>query len=150
MANLLLKINGYWTLNHTIFPPYLYLYDEILVYRKRHILSCDEITISYNHIAQVILKRGIMFSKLDIINTSGDDIVIKYIFNNKAIQAKKIIDQKVFYAHAKHHTEAPTHQRDIQNFEKSLNRLKELLQTNRISKGEYNKKRTELLHSLKN
>lgn len=146
MSNLLLKIQGNPLYNLTIFPPRLYLYDDILIYRKRHYLVVEEVTLSYSHIVQVNLMRGIFLSTLEIINTGVKNIKIKYIYSWEAAMAKKLIDQKIYFSLAKEKPKESQHYaQEIHNYEKSLNRLKELMSSGRITRGEFEQKRKEIL-----
>ncbi|MBN1162622.1 PH domain-containing protein [Patescibacteria group bacterium] len=152
MATLLLKINGYYALNKTLFPPNLYIYDDLVVYKKRKFFFWgDEITYSYNQIAQVSLKTGLLFSHLELSTTGKDEITVKYVFKWKAKLAKKIIDQKIYHAHAKMHPHKDTSTENYKNmtsFEKALSRLEELALRGKISKSFYKKKKNELLKKI--
>jgi hypothetical protein len=143
-----LHLQGSMMYNQTIFPPQLYVYDDLLLYKKRHIFWVREVTISYNQIAQVTLNKGILFSSLQIMTTGTDDIILKYLQNTDANKAKKIIDQKIFYSHAKHHDEASTIKATPTHIEKSLERLKELVARGSMSKREYETRRKELLKRI--
>jgi hypothetical protein len=146
MSTLLLQIRGEPLYNLTIFPPYLYLYDDILAYRKRRFIVVDEVTLSYSHIVQVNLARGIFFSTLEIINTGVQNIKIKYIFTGQAVKAKKLIDQKIYFSLAKEKPkDNPEYAAELHNYEKSLNRLKELLSQEKITEREFEEKRKKLL-----
>lgn len=150
MANLLLKIQGNKYINHTMFRPFLFIYDDAVIYKKRRkFLYVDEITATYNHMVQVNLHRGIFFAKLEIVNTGAEDISIKGVWKGKARQAKQLIDQKIYHAHNKdHHRIDPKEQIAVENFEKSLKRLKELLKRNIITKKEFEKKKKRLLKKI--
>jgi len=89
MSTLLLKLEGNRTFNGTIFPPALYIYDDLLIYRKRRWFRVKEITISYNQIAQVILDKGIVFASIELETPSTEFITIRYLGRNKATLAKK-------------------------------------------------------------
>lgn len=148
MSNLLLHLSGNKTLNRTVFPPNLYIYDDLLLYKKRKLLSIKEITISYNQISQVTLNKGIFFASLEIVTTGTDDLVIKYISKKDAVHAKKIIDQKIYHSHAKHHEESYEQKAAPIKVEKSIARLQELLQRGNINQSEFEKRKKELLNSL--
>jgi len=147
--NLLLEIQGNNYINRTIFPHKLFLYDDILLYSKRRFLRVKEVTIAYSHIVQVDLLKGVFFSTINIVNTGVDPIIIRGIPNKVAVKAKKIMDQKIHTAHAKHQ---PAHlgaiENEVDNYEKYINRLNELLQRGKISQREYNKKRSEILENM--
>ena len=145
MSTLLLTLRGNMELNRTVWPPYLYIYDDLLMYRKRNWFVVKETTISYNQISQVNLIKGIFFAEIEIITTGTDDIRVRWVSKTKASQAKKIIDKKLFYAHAKHHPEQKNMGENVGDYEKSLNRLRELVERGRISERDYNKKSHELL-----
>ena len=153
MATLLLKLKGIRSLNRTFFPPRLFVYDDLLVYRKGKLLGRREITIAYNHIVQVNLNKGLILSHLEIINTGAEDIKVKWILNGPAQKAKQIIDQKVYHVHRKGgEGNITTLKEDVgdtyHSLEKSLNRLRELVQRGKISEREYRRKRKNLLKKL--
>ncbi len=148
MSTLLLHLSGNKTFNRTVFPPHLYVYDDLLLYKKRRLFSLKEITISYNQISQITLNRGIFFARLDIVTTGTEDIFIKFVSKKAASQAKKIIDQKIYRSHAKHHEDFKDKKASQENLEKSIARLHELFVQGHISKKEYNKKKNTLLNNL--
>ncbi|RJR27841.1 SHOCT domain-containing protein [candidate division WWE3 bacterium] len=148
MSNLLLKLQGIRSLNRTIFPPYLYIHDDILVYRRRKWIWVKEISISYNQISQVTLNRGIFFSSLDIITTGTDDIILKYVSTAHAIKAKKILDQKIYHSHAKHQQIETGSRIALSDYERTLNRLRELLAKGQISEKDYERKKAQLIKHL--
>ena len=152
MSTLLLHIRGYFLYNKTLFPPNLFIYDDFVVYKKRSwFFFVEEITISYNQIAQVVIKSGIVFSHLGIMSTGVENIHIRYLFKWRARQAKKIIDQKVFHSHGKRGSgsKSTKSKNAVRKYERSLSRLRELLHKGRITKREYNKKRKQLLNKLR-
>lgn len=146
MSHLLLAIEGSRIRNKTIFAHKLLIYDDLMIFKKRGLIRRHEMSISYNHVSQIYLRRGLIYSDLEIINTGGiESIIIRYVLNGPAQRAKQIIDKKIHYAHQKQKERVSDDKEAVQRFEKSLNRLKELLAKGRISKREYNKKREELL-----
>lgn len=149
MSTLLLTLCGSREFNRTIWPPYLYVYDDLLIYRKRSWFKVKETTISYNQISQINLIKGVFFAEVEIITTGTDDMRIRWVPKSKASQAKKIIDKKLFYAHAKHHPQQKDIGENIEDYEKSLNRLRELVERGRISEREYTQKSRELLKKLR-
>lgn len=129
-----------------------------MIYKKRHLLSAEEITLSYNMIAQVILKKfPIVFAHLDLVTTGSDtEIKIKWAIKSKAIKAKQIIDKKVHQTYRSLmepdmptrpnvHAALYSQNDNIDSLERSLVRLDELLKQGKISKGEFNKKKHVLL-----
>jgi len=136
------------TFNRTPWPPYLFVYDDLLIYKKRRFFVVREMTISYNQISQIILTRGIFFSHMDIVTTGDEHIVVRFLSKNLAKHAKSIIDQKIYHAHAKHQPNTTPVNNTANNFEKSLSRLKELLVKEVITEREFNKRRNELLKDL--
>ena len=149
MSTLLMHLHGSRELNHTIWPPNLYIYDDLLIYKKRRWLRMNEVTISYSHIVRVDLDKGLFFANLNIVTSADESVLIKFILRAKAAKAKKIIDQKIYGALAKHKVEGDPDIAGSQNYEKSLNRLHELLNRGRISKGEFTRKRADLLKKLR-
>ena len=148
MSNLLLQLQGIRSLNRTIFPPYLFIYDDILVFKRRKWIWVKEVSISYNQISQVTLNKGIFFSSLDIITTGTDDIILKYIPSKQAIKAKKILDQKIYHSHAKHQQIETGSRIALSDYEKTLNRLRELLSKGQISQKDYERKKSQLIKRL--
>jgi hypothetical protein len=149
MSTLLIELIGSPEFNRTIWPPHIFVYDDLLIYRKRSWFKVREITISYNQIARVTLTRGILFSRLELETTGSDNILIKYVSKSKAKYAKTIIDQKIYRSHAKHSTIPDKNEGEVSSYEKSINRLNELLNTGRISKKEFESKRKQLLKNFK-
>ncbi len=152
MSNRLIKmVSGNKYVNHSFFRPYLYIYEDLMVYKKRKkIFWVDEITMPYNHIAQVNLHKGILFSKFEIVMSGGNNTVpIKGIWNRPAKKVKEIIDNKVYHAHNKHQPNTQKVEDHIMdNIEKALSRLKELHRKQQISQREFDKRKNELLGNL--
>jgi len=149
MSTLLLHIAGSRMYNFTLFRPHLYLYDDRVVYKKRHILTHDEFSVAYTHIAQANLIHFIyLYAHVEIATTGYRFIKVHWVPKKKARQAKKIIDEKVHQSH-KLDQQLPEDSKEqgiyVSDFEMSLKRLQELLSTDRITKHEFNKKRKELL-----
>jgi hypothetical protein len=149
MATLLVELHGNRSLNRTIFAPHLYIYDDLLIYRKRKLLKINEITISYNRIAQVQLTRGIFFAGLEIITSGPDRIMIRYVSKKNAIKAKRIIDEKIYYSHAKHRPDNNPDPGVSIDYEKALSRLKELLSKEQITEREFRQKKADLLKKIR-
>ncbi|KKS15978.1 MAG: hypothetical protein UU77_C0040G0003 [candidate division WWE3 bacterium GW2011_GWC1_41_7] len=148
MSTLLLELAGNRELNRTMWPPRLLVYDDLLVYRKRRFFRINEITIAYAHIAQVFLVRGIFFASLEIDTSAGQNVKIKYIPKKIAIKAKTIIDRKIYNSLAKHKSDPVTTISHPEAFEKSLNRLRELLSKGKITKREFEQRKSHLLKGL--
>lgn len=152
MSNLLLEIKANKYLNRTMFPHRLYIFDDKVVYKTRGLFRISETTISFNHMSQVDVTRGIFFASLEIINTGGvKDILIKHVRKSKAMKAKSIIDQKIHHIHnAANHPEQSRYAAEslIEKTEKDLNRLKELLLKEKLTQKEYNKRRNKVLKNL--
>lgn len=149
MSNQLLEIKANKLLNRTIFPHKLKIYDDVMVFWKRGIIRIHEVTISYNQISQVYLSRGLIFGSLEIINSGGvENIIIKHVPKKQAIKAKNIIDQKIYHVHAKEENKEEKDVAGVHEFEKSVNRLKELLNRGKISKREYERKRKQMLKGI--
>jgi len=107
-----------------------------------------EISISYGQISQVTLNKGIFFSSLDIYSAGTDNIVLRFIPTEPAVKAKKILDQKVYHSHAKHQQVETGSKVTLSDYEKSLNRLQELLNKNKISQRDFHRKKSELIKDL--
>jgi hypothetical protein len=150
MPHLLLRISGNKYVNHTMFRPFLYIYDDLMVYRKRRLgFFVDEITMSYNHIVSVNLHQGIFFSKLEMVLSGGQNMVeIKGVWNKHARKAKKIIDHKIYHVHNKQHGALPTHHATFDTAEKTIGRLKELLHKGKINQKDFDKKKGHLLKDM--
>lgn len=152
MSNLLIEIKGNKYLNRTMFPHRLFVYDDKVVYKARKLFRVSETSITYNHMSQVDVTRGIFFASVEIINTGGvKDILIRYVPKKKALKAKRIIDQKIHRIHnANEHPEHGRYSDDsnLVKMEKSLNRLKELHHKEMISTREYNKRKKKILKQV--
>ena len=147
MSTLLVTLKGNRLFNRTLFSPRLYVHDDLLIYKKRKWFMVREMTISYNQVARLTLAKGIFFAHINIITTGADEMEIKFVSKKDAAQAKSIVDQKIYHAHAKHNI-AKGGGEDIGSFEKTMNRLKELLTKGKISEREYEKKKRGLLKDL--
>ena len=147
---LLMKVGGNKYVNHSFFRPYLYAYDDMLIYTKRHhIFFVDEITIPYNQIAMVNHHKKLIFSKLEfVLAGAGDSVTIKGIWNRPATRIKKLIDDKIYHEHNKRHFKHENETHTMDNIDKTLHRFKELLENGRISEREYEKKKKELLSDM--
>jgi hypothetical protein len=127
----------------------MYIYDDLIIYKKRSWLKLREITISYNQIARVTLTKTLFFSHMELETTGADNIIVKFVSKSKGTYAKTIIDQKIYRSHAKHAVVPDKNQSEVISFEKSVNRLNELLNTGRLTKNEYDSKKKQLLKELR-
>ncbi len=145
MPHLLYSIWGHPIYNKTIFPPRLELYDEAVIFRKRGLFYVNEFTLPYSHIVQVNLHKGIIFASLEIVTSGIQNLELRYVFKDYASKAKKLIDKKIYYALAKERPKETHQPEGIHIYEKSLDRLKELLNQGKITKSEFERKRREIL-----
>lgn len=149
MSTLIFKATAYFLRSKTIFPPSIEIYDDFMKYRNTHwFFWHDEITVTYNHIAQVNIRKGIFFGDIELVNTGGvENIIVKHLFRWDAVKAKAIIEQKLYAAHQKPNrkTTKKTTSDKIHELEHGISRLRELQHRGRISRGEYNKRRKKLL-----
>lgn len=141
-------LHGNRELNHTPWPPYLYVYDDLLVYRKRKFFRLKEVTMAYSHIVRIDLERGLFFATLNIFTHAHEHITVKFIGKKDAIKAKKIIDQKIYSA-SKHKGEEEKVSSISLDYERSLGRLNELLNRGKLTKKEYSRKKADLLKKLR-
>lgn len=148
MSTLLVILKGNRLFNKTFFRPQLFIHDDLLIYRKRRWFMTREMTISYTQVARFTLAKGILFAHIDIISTGGDEIEIKFVSKKDASQAKAIVDQKIYHAHAKHNISQQESGGNVGSLERTMNRLKELLSRGKISDKEYEKKKKDLLKNL--
>jgi hypothetical protein len=148
MSTLLVYLRGNMSFNRTLFPPRLYVYDDLLIYRKRHLTKTKEVTFSYNQISKINLTRGIFFGAIEFATTGRENFEVKWVSKKKATMAKKIIDQKIYHAHAQHKPEETQLAREVKEYEKSVNRLKELHGRGEISKKDLDKMRRDLLRKF--
>lgn len=137
----------------TIFPKSLKIYTDYVVFRKRSWFTVEEVTMTTSNIVQAHLKKGLFFSTLEVMNSSGADIAeIKHVWNPHAIKAKQILDQKLYQMHT-----AGTNRGEVENtpheqldsLEKTLNRMKELVARGKISQREFEQKRQKLLKQVR-
>ena len=145
MSTLLVTLKGNRLFNRTIFSPKLFVHDDLLMYKKRRWFMVKDITISYNQVARFTLEKGIFFAHINIIATGGDEIEIKYVSMKDASQAKAIVDQKIYHSHGRDGQFIHENGGNIGSFEKTMNRLKELLNRGKITEKEYKQKKKELL-----
>lgn len=152
MSNLLCVIGTYRIRAHTIWKSKLFIFEDHVIFKKRHWFITREITVTYNHIAQANIKRGIFFSDLELINSGGsENILIRYVLNHHAKKAKKILDQKIHQAYLAGTSRGEFSHKNIgkiDEFEKGLSRLNELRMRGSITDKEYNKKRKEMLKNM--
>ncbi len=149
MSNLLLKVKSLRIFTGEIHPTTLCIYDDYMVYIKRGIIRRNEATISYNHVSQVYLRKGYLTASLEVINTGGvENIEVKFLNKREAERAKRIIDQKVFQTHAKLGSKNTDLTKQVPDIERGLARLNELKNKNTITKGEFEKRKKEMLESL--
>ena len=161
MPHLLLTLEANKLMNKSIFTHKLHIFDNKIIYEARtYLIRVTEITISYNHVSQVYLVKGLYFASLEIINTGGvKDIIIKYVPAKQAEKAKRIIDAKIHGMSDESYTKPKNKEvvtiskkgSDIHldNVENNLSRLNELLLRKRITKKEYEKKRKEVLKPMR-
>lgn len=149
MSTLLIELKGSPEFNRTIWPPHLFIYDDLIIYKKRSWFRHREITISYNQIARVTLTNGILFAGIELETTGADKIIVRFVSKSKSAYAKTIIDQKIYRSHAKHAVAPDKNESEVNSYEKSVQRLKELLNSGRITEREFEAKRRDLLKDLK-
>lgn len=149
MNTLLLHIAGSRVYNFTLFRPHLYVYNDRVVYKKRHILTHDQFSIHYRHISQINYINFIyLFAHIEIVTTGQRFMKIHWVPKRKAKMAKKIIDEKIHQIHKEDFKTPEEGGQDhgyVRDFEMSLKRLEELLNIGKISKSEFSKRRKELL-----
>lgn len=133
-------------MNKTMWEPSLIVYDDFIVYRRRHWFVLKEVTISYKQIAQVNLSTGLLFSELEIVITGNDTrtVRVRYAPKDLTKKTKKIIDQKVHMYH--HQDDKRELENGVKNLEKSLGRLNELLAKGKITKKEFELRKKDLLN----
>jgi hypothetical protein len=152
MSNLIYEILTNKVRAGTIFDTSLKIYEDFIVIRSRSWFTVNEYTITYKHIVRAHLITGIMFATLQIMDSSGNDnATINHVWIKEATKAKKIIDQKINLTHSTESAKANAESRviaNINNFEKSLLRLRELVTKGKISEKEYEKRRKSLLHEI--
>lgn len=148
--HLILHVRGNKYVNHSFFRPNLYIYSDVMIYKKRKkLIKVDEVTMPYNHVAQFNLHKGFLFSTMEIIMSGGNNVVVvKGIWNRQAKKAKKIIDEKVYHSHNKHPGESEFNAPIMDNIEKSLTRLRELVHMDRISEKEFEKRKKKIINSI--
>jgi hypothetical protein len=152
MSNLIYRVYLNRIRAHTVFKASLSIYEDFLVFKKRKWFNVSEVTITFNHIAQANIIKGLFFSTLEIVSSGGyENASLNHVLNKYAKKAKKIIDQKIYRmgttgGNKKQFEHHEDHQ--IDKFEKSLGRLKELLNRGKISKKEYETKRKKLLKTI--
>ena len=135
--------------NFTLFRPHLYLYNDRIVYKKRHILTHDEFSVHYNQISQANYINFIyLFAHIEIVTTGQRIMKVHWVPKKKAKMAKRIIDEKVHQVHKGIHRtpeEGGQESGYVKDFEMSLKRLRELVNVGKITQKEFGKKRKQLL-----
>ena len=96
MSTLLLTISANKLVAFDLRPAQLFLYDDRIIFHSNvGIIGGEEAIVNYDQVAQVNQYKGLLFSKLEIINKGADDpIVISNIVNAKADKAKELIENQ--------------------------------------------------------
>lgn len=153
MSNLLLEVKTNLMRAHTIFGSSLKIYEDYLTLRRRVWFNVEEVTMTTSNIAQVNLITGIFFSTIQIINSSGaEDVKIRHVWNPSARKAKAILDQKLQQSYAAGIDDrefGDSVKTSLGDFEKSLNRMRELVRKGKMTENEYEQKRQKMLRELK-
>ncbi len=152
MSNLLLEVKMNLLRAHTIFGSTLRIYDDYLTLRRRKWFNVEEVTMTTDNVVQVNLVSGIFFSTIQLVNSSGaQDVSISHVWKPTAKKAKSILDQKLQQYHLTGANQVkfqqPT-QQEVGNFEKSLNRLRELVSKGKLTESEYEQKRQKMLKEI--
>lgn len=97
MSNLLLKISSNKLLAFDLRPAILLIYDDHVEYKgNQGVIGGEEVSLSYNQIAEVDVKRGFIQSSLTVVNTGGqDDIKMGHLLVADAESGKKAIEQQL-------------------------------------------------------
>ena len=151
MSNLLMEVKMNRIRGHNIFPQSLKIYEDMLVFKKRKWFIVDEMTVTFNHVAQSSLKAGIFFSTVEITTSGGyANLFIPHIFKKHAKSCQKLIEQKIYRLHAKKSKKDFQAKEDTElaRIEKSLSRLRELQRKGSITQREFEKKRKNLIKSI--
>lgn len=144
MSKLLLSLKASQVMTLEINPPLLEIYDDKIYFKDKGLIGRKESTIFYNQIAQVNIKRGLMHSSLEIVNTGGaKNIKVDHLTKSQAEEAKEIIEKQLHNAHNPN-----------QSLEKSddpmekLTKLKVLLDSGIINQDEFDEQKKKLLSSI--
>ncbi|MBI2414539.1 hypothetical protein HYV31_01690 [candidate division WWE3 bacterium] len=153
MSNLIYEIKTNKIRAGAIFDTILRIHEDFIVLWSRHWFTVNEYTITYKHIVRAHLIKRIFFSNLQIMDSTGNEnAIIKHVWNSDAIKAKKLIDQKINLVHSSEMNRKELESRgvaEIDNLEKSLGRLKELVAKGRLSEKEYEKRKKTMLGNMK-
>ena len=152
MSNVLLEVKTNLMRAHTIFGSNLRIYDDYLTLRRRKWFNVEEVTMTTSNIAQVNLIAGVFFSTIQIVNSSGaQDVKIHHVWKPMARKAKAILDQKLQQEHVAGIDErefGQPQQTDLGDYEKSLNRMRELVRKGKMTETEYERKRQKMLREI--
>ena len=153
MSNLLLEVKTNLMRAHTIFGSTLRIYDDYLTLRRRKWFNVEEVTMTTSNVVQVNLVAGVFFSTIQIVNSSGaQDVRIHHVWKPSAKKAKAILDQKLQQELVagidEREFRQPT-QTYLGDYEKSLNRMRELVRKGKMTESEYERRRQRMLKELK-
>jgi len=145
MSQLIIEIYGSKIFNRTIWVPVIKVFDDYVLYKKRNFFKVKEISIYYKQISQVKLHTGLFFADLEIglVGNDTSSIRVRFAPKDKAKKTQRIIDQKVHLTLA--HSQDLSLKNSIKITEKSIARLQELLNKQKISKKEFNQKKKDIL-----
>ena len=77
MSELLLTVQASGLRSRELRPPKLFIYEDMMVFEDRGILSRKEATLNYPQVAQVNIRKGLRHTTLEVVNTGGEQN-IKY------------------------------------------------------------------------
>ncbi len=145
MSELLLTVQASRIKTREFRPGKLYIYNDKLVFENRGLFSRKESTINYPQISQVNLKKGLLRSTIEIINTGGAaNIALEHIAKETAEKAKELIDLKVKEIHEPR--KEPIHSSDDPL--ERIKKLSVLKDQGVISQEEFDKKKADLLSQV--
>jgi hypothetical protein len=141
MSKLLLTVTASRLLSNEWRPTVLNIWDDKIVVENRGLISKVEAVINYHQVAQVVHRRGIIQSTLEIVNTGGaENIVIEHLSVELAEKAKNLIEQKVNEIHSGKAAPAET-----TSSLDELPKLAELKEKGIITEEEFQQKKKQIL-----
>ncbi|OGY27729.1 MAG: hypothetical protein A2Z42_02675 [Candidatus Woykebacteria bacterium RBG_19FT_COMBO_43_10] len=145
MSDLLLTVQASGIRSVELRPSKLFIYNDRMVFEDKGLISRKESTISYSQVAQVNIRRGLLHTTLEVVNTGGaQNIKLEHVGNDTALKAKTLIDSKIQELHSsKTHTS-----NESQNPLEQLKKLGELQEKGVITKEEFEKKKSDLLSQI--
>jgi hypothetical protein len=127
-------------------PNRVLIFDDRVEEHDRDFLKKRMQTIHFVHVAQISVKRGMVWSEVAIESTGGHSIVARGLAKTEADEAKKLLDRLLRESRGRG---VATYSAPVQNdIPEQIRKLGELKDAGLISTEEFEAKKTELLSRM--